>query len=53
MEMEKKTYTDNFQSPAIWSDHDNTWTYKYDSETGERTGDKSTEVPWSKNMEVK
>ena len=43
---ETKTYTVNYKSPAIWSSHDNTWTYKYDKTTKKGTGDKSTEVPW-------
>ena len=41
-----KKYDTNFQSPAMWSNHDKTWTYKYDSTSKKGTGDKSTEVPW-------
>ena len=48
---ETKTYTDYFRSPAMWSNHDNTWTYKYDKNTQKVTGDKSIEVPWEREYE--
>ena len=43
---ETKKYEDNNQAPAMWSNHDSTWTYKYDKDTQKGIGDKSTEVPW-------
>ena len=41
-----KKYDINYQSPAMWSSHDNIWTYKYDKATQKGIGDKSIEVPW-------
>ena len=43
---QKKTYNTNFQSPAMWSNHDNTWTYKYDSTSKKGTGDPDCNNPW-------
>ena len=32
----------------MWSNHDSTWTYKYDQTKGIGIGDESTEVPWER-----
>ena len=41
-----KKYDDNYQSPAMWSNHDKTWTYKYDEKTMKAIGDPDCNNPW-------
>ena len=49
---ETRKYKENNQSPAMWSNHDDTWTYKYDKATRKGTGDKSVEIPWEQEYEI-
>ena len=48
---QKKTYTQDYKSPAMWSNHDKTWTYKYNEKTGEAVGDPACNDPWEKEYE--
>ena len=43
---QRKKYTEKYQSPAMWSNYDKTWTYKYDEKTNKTTGNKDTAEPW-------
>ena len=48
---QKKTCDTNYQSPAMWSNHDNTWTYKYDEKTKKATGYPDCNNPWELEYE--
>ena len=48
---ESKTYETNFRCPKMWSEHDNTWSYRYDESAKKEMGNETIEIPWEQEYE--
>ena len=50
---EIKTYSENYQSPIMWSSHDSAWNYEYNKDTKKGLGEPSCENPWEQEFNSK